>query len=67
VSLTAKGRRAFKALWVNSKPLRARLLAAFRPDEVTDLVGLLHRVAEVLAPPTGNGRRATKTKIGPGS
>jgi MarR family transcriptional regulator, lower aerobic nicotinate degradation pathway regulator len=67
VSLTAKGRRAFEALWVKSEPLRARLLAAFRPDEVADLLGLLRRVAEVLAPPTGDGRRAAEAKIGAGS
>src|SRR5947207_6256989 len=42
VSLTAKGRQAFKRLWAKSEPLRGRLLGALRPDEVTALVGLLH-------------------------
>jgi DNA-binding MarR family transcriptional regulator len=51
VTLTAKGRQVFKKLWTKSEPLRARLLAAFEADEVTALVGLLRRVAEVLAPP----------------
>lgn len=51
VTLTAKGRQVFKKLWRKSEPLRARLLAAFRPEEVTALVGLLGRVADVLAPP----------------
>jgi DNA-binding MarR family transcriptional regulator len=51
VTLTARGRRVFKRLWAKSEPLRARLLAAFRPDEVTALRGLLRRVAEAMAPP----------------
>jgi DNA-binding MarR family transcriptional regulator len=66
VTLTGKGRQVFKKLWAKSEPLRARLLAAFRPDEVTALVGLLRRVAEAMAPPACNGRRTTKTKRGPG-
>ena len=66
VTLTAKGRQVFRKLWVKSEPLRARLLGAFRPDEVTALVGLLRRVAEVLAPAARNGSRTTKTKRGPG-
>ena len=57
VTLTADGRRLFKRLWARSDPLRARLLAAFRPDEVTTLVALLHRVAGAMAPPAVNGRR----------
>src|ERR1700726_4497941 len=40
VTLTPKGRQVFRKLWARSEPLRARLLAAFRPDEVTALVGL---------------------------
>src|SRR5262245_65280682 len=35
VTLTAKGRQVFKQLWAKSEPLRARLLGAFRPSEVT--------------------------------
>jgi DNA-binding MarR family transcriptional regulator len=62
VMLTRKGRQVFKKLWASSEPLRARLLAAFRPDEVTALVGLLRRVAEVLAPPVSNGNRTTRGK-----
>ena len=60
VRLTAKGRQVFQKLWTKSEPLRARLQAAFRPDEVTALVGLLRRVAEVLAPPAGNGSRTAR-------
>jgi DNA-binding MarR family transcriptional regulator len=63
VLLTAKGRRAYEALWVRGEPLRARLLAAFRPDEAAALLALLRRVAEVMAPaarttrPAGSKRR----------
>src|SRR6185437_6454458 len=35
VTLTARGRQVFKRLWTRSEPLRARLLAAFHPEEVT--------------------------------
>jgi DNA-binding MarR family transcriptional regulator len=62
VTLTAKGRQLFKKLWAKSEPLRARLLDAFGPDEVTALVGLLHRVAEVMTPPASNGRGTTRRK-----
>lgn len=66
VTLTGKGRQVFRKLWARSEPLRVRLLTAFRPDEVTALVGLLRRVAEVMAAPASNGRRTTRTKRGPG-
>src|SRR5919205_4306688 len=46
VTLTAKGRQVFKKLWAKSEPLRARLLGAFRPDEVSALAEALRRVAE---------------------
>lgn len=59
VRLTPEGRRVFKTLWGKTEPVRARLLAAFGPDEVTTLVALLHRVAGVLAPPAGGGRSTT--------
>ena len=57
VTLTAKGRRVFQKLWAKSEPLRARLLSAFRPDEVTDLVGQLRRVAQELTTSGSNGLR----------
>jgi DNA-binding MarR family transcriptional regulator len=50
VTLTGKGRRVFKKLWTKSERLRAQLLTAFQPDEVAALLGLLRRVAEVMAP-----------------
>lgn len=49
VTLTADGRRLFRRLWTRSDPLRARLRTAFRPDEVTTLVALLHRVVAAMA------------------
>jgi DNA-binding MarR family transcriptional regulator len=58
VTLTGKGLQVFEKLLKKSEPLRARLLAAFRPNEVTALVELLHRVAEVMA--TSNGRRPAR-------
>ncbi len=65
VTLTGKGRQVFKKLWTKSEPLRARLRTAFRPDEITALVGLLRRVTEVMAPPAGNGRRPTRETLQP--
>jgi DNA-binding MarR family transcriptional regulator len=61
VSLTAKGRRMYDTLLASSEPLRARLMAAFRPDEVITLVGLLDRIALVMAPPE-NSRSRTRRK-----
>jgi DNA-binding MarR family transcriptional regulator len=57
VTLTGKGRQIFQKLWTKSEPLRARLLAAFRPDEVAALLEHLHRVAGVMASPAEDGRR----------
>src|SRR6202035_3586778 len=62
VTLTAKGRQVFRRLWRKSESLRERLLSAFRPDEVVALVGHLRRVADVLAPPAGNGSRTVPSK-----
>ncbi len=62
VRLTAKGRQVFRKLWTRSEPLRARLLTAFRPDEVAALVRLLRRVAEAMAAPASNGGPTTKAK-----
>jgi DNA-binding MarR family transcriptional regulator len=62
VTLTVKGRQVFRKLWIKSEPLRARLLTAFRPDEVNALVGLLRRVAETMAPRASNGSRTMKSK-----
>jgi hypothetical protein len=61
-----KGRQIFKKLWIKSEPLRALLLSAFRPNEVTALVGLLCRVAEVMAPPASNGSLVANPKRGAG-
>jgi DNA-binding MarR family transcriptional regulator len=60
VMLTEKGRQVFKKLWTRSEPLRARLLSAYRPDEVAVLVELLSRIPEVLAPPASNESRTSR-------
>ena len=60
VTLTEKGRQVFKKLWTKSEQLRSRLLSAFQPYEVTALLGLLRRVAEVMDPPASNGSRTTR-------
>src|SRR5208282_3279038 len=49
VTLTARGRQVFKKLLTRSESLRGLLLSAFQPGEVTALVELLHRVADVMA------------------
>ncbi len=62
VTLTGKGRQVIQELLAKSEPLRVRLLAAFRPDEVTALVGFLRRVAEVMALPAPDGSGTTGGK-----
>ena len=62
VTLTRKGRQVFRKLWTKSDPLRARLLAAFRPDEAAALVEFLRRVADAMTPPASNGSRAAGQK-----
>src|SRR5262245_9130895 len=49
--LTAKGRRTYAALWAASEPVRAQLLAALRPGEVSALLDLLARITQALAMP----------------
>jgi DNA-binding MarR family transcriptional regulator len=51
VILTEKGRRLHRALWAETEPLRKRLLALFRPEEVNTLVDFLARISETLSPP----------------
>jgi DNA-binding MarR family transcriptional regulator len=58
VTLTPEGRRLFKRLWAHSQPLRDELLSAFPADEVTTLIGLLRRAADVLTGAAGNARPA---------
>jgi D-mannonate dehydratase len=41
--------------------------AAFQPDEVTALLNLLHRFADVMTPATSNGRRTARSKVQPTS
>lgn len=62
VTLTAKGRRAFKRLWAKSEPVRARLLGAFTPDEVVALVEMLNRIADAMDPADSCGRRTGEAR-----
>ncbi len=64
VMLTARGRQVFKRLWTKSEPLRQRMLSAFRPSEVTALVTLLHRFADVMTGPA-NDDKHNRIKRGP--
>jgi len=44
VSLTRKGRSAFRKLWRQSETVRQRLLAALDPDDASVLVSQLRRI-----------------------
>jgi DNA-binding MarR family transcriptional regulator len=44
VSLTRKGRSAFRKLWRQSETVRQRLLAALAPDDAAVLVSQLRRI-----------------------
>jgi DNA-binding MarR family transcriptional regulator len=63
VTLTPDGRRLFRRLWADSDPVRARLVSAFRADELATVVTLLQRVAAAMAAvdgrrtPTARGAR----------
>jgi DNA-binding MarR family transcriptional regulator len=50
VTLTAKGRRSFARLWMESEPVRGQLVAAFRPEEAGILVDFLARVVRAMTP-----------------
>ena len=58
VTLTRRGRQTYEKLWGKSEPLRERLLAAFRPEEVDVLVEFLARICDVMAK-EGTGRDRT--------
>jgi DNA-binding MarR family transcriptional regulator len=48
VTLTAKGRRAYRQLWSAGEPIRAQMLGALQAGEAETLVRLLGRVAGAL-------------------
>jgi DNA-binding MarR family transcriptional regulator len=48
VSLTRKGKSAFRNLWRAGTPIRQSLLAALTPDEAASLIAQLLRIARVL-------------------
>lgn len=53
VTLTPKGRRAYKQMWTDTQSVRQRLLAALETGEIGFLVELLARVAGAMISPTG--------------
>jgi DNA-binding MarR family transcriptional regulator len=55
VTLTPKGLRTYRTLWVAGDPVRARLMAALGPGESAALLDVLTRVTEALAPPSERG------------
>jgi len=61
VALTRKGRQAYERLWARSDPLRERMQAVFRPEEVDALVEFLTRISDVMrgenGPPHGDRRQ----------
>ena len=50
VTLSAKGRRAYRRLWSESEAFRDRLVAILRPGEPERLLDLLGRIAEAMGP-----------------
>ena len=50
VTLTPKGRRAYKYMWTDTQVVRQRLLAVFGPKEIISLIKLLARIAEAIIP-----------------
>jgi DNA-binding MarR family transcriptional regulator len=50
VTLSPRGRRAYRQLWSRSEPFRERLAADLRPDEVDTFLELLGRVTTAMTP-----------------
>ena len=51
VTLTQKGRRAYKQMWTDTQSVRRRLLAALEPKEIILLGGLLARITDSMLSP----------------
>ena len=51
VTLTQKGRRAYKQMWADTQSVRRRLLAALEPKEIILLGGLLARITDSMLSP----------------
>jgi len=60
VILTRKGRQIYGRLWVESEPVRQRLLNAFETEETDTLVDFLARIGEAMTPPAGKRARPLK-------
>ena len=51
VTLTPKGRRAYKQMWTDTQSVRRRLLAVLKPEETVLLAGMLARVSGAMLLP----------------
>jgi DNA-binding MarR family transcriptional regulator len=51
VTLTQKGRRAYKQMWADTQSVRRRLLTVLEPKEIILLGGLLARINESMLSP----------------
>jgi len=51
VTLTRKGRRAYKQMWTDTQSVRWRLLAALEPSEIVFLGELLARITDSMLSP----------------
>ena len=60
VTLTEKGRRLHRRQLADTDPLRTRMAALFRPEEVKALVDFLARISEALSPPKREHARKGK-------
>ena len=52
VTLTHKGRRAYKQMWLDTQSVRQRLLAVLEPKETVLLVKLFGRITGAMISPT---------------
>jgi DNA-binding MarR family transcriptional regulator len=52
VTLTHKGRRAYRQMWLDTQSVRQRLLAVLDPKETVLLVKLFGRIADAMISPT---------------
>lgn len=51
VTLTHKGRRAYRQMWTDTQAVRERLLAVLKPRETIILIELLARIADAMISP----------------
>jgi DNA-binding MarR family transcriptional regulator len=62
VTLTHKGRRAYRQMWMDTQSVRQRLLAVLGPRETVLLVALFGRIADAMISPTAPKSLHSKNK-----